>query len=281
MPSKEGSPASAAVRVSRTRCPRAPAGGLSDAASTSVNTPRNGSRFGCPATRCISRAIDSNSMFIFVLLSCKKETAWSGIHSAVSNHLRFNTEVVEPPQSKRSVRARVQPDVNQLVIIQRDLRLRSIPIGHLHIVRRTGQPIPIALDANRRAIDRPERQRMFEIAGALDFDRAETSDDHVLQNLLGQGAERIIRIGRIEIVSEDAYAQICIRQLFSATRPWLNSPPHPGNLIFDRVDRLSRHRRFSKTSQVGWRRLWVRIGPRTIGVQDGRQGHGSPPPSAP
>src|SRR5437016_14195881 len=31
-----------------------------------------------------------------------------------------------------------------------------------------------------------------------------------------------------------------------------------------------------ETSQVGWRRLWVRIGPRTIGVQDGRQGHGSP-----
>src|SRR5213593_865117 len=117
---------------------------------------------------------------------------------------------------------------------------------------------------------------MFEITSAPNLDRAEASDDNVFQNLLGQGAERIIRIGRIEIVSEDAYAQICIRQLFSASRPRLNSPPHPGNLIFDRVDRLSRHRRFSKTSQVGWRRLWVRIGPRTIGVQDGRQGHGSP-----
>src|SRR5438132_608423 len=117
---------------------------------------------------------------------------------------------------------------------------------------------------------------MFEITSAPNLDRAEASDYHVFQYLLCQGAERIIRIGRIEIVSEDAYAQICIRQLFSATRPRLNSPPHPGNLIFDRVDRLSRHRRFSKTSQVGWRRLWVRIGPRTIGVQDGRQGHGSP-----
>src|SRR5437762_9896942 len=80
----------------------------------------------------------------------------------------------------------------------------------------------------------------------------------------------------IEIVSEDAYAQICIRQLFSASRPRLNSPAHSRDLVLDCVDRLPGHRRFSKTSQVGWRRLWVRIGPRTIGVQDGRQGHGSP-----
>src|SRR5437899_2245369 len=92
---------------------------------------------------------------------------------------------------------------------------------------------------------------MFEIAGALDFDRAETSDDHVLQNLLGQGAERIIRIGRIEIVSEDAYAQICIRQLFSASRPRLNSPAHSRDLVLDCVDRLPRHRRFSK-NVAGW-----------------------------
>src|SRR5438309_1183630 len=83
-------------------------------------------------------------------------------------------------------------------------------------------------------------------------------------------------IGRIAIVSEDAYAQICIRQLFSASRPRLNSPAHSRDLVLDCVDRLPGHRRFSKTSQVGWRRLWVRIGPRTIGVQDGRQGHGSP-----
>src|SRR5437879_4927852 len=117
---------------------------------------------------------------------------------------------------------------------------------------------------------------MFEITSAPNLDRAEASDDHVFQYLLCQGAERVIRIGRIEIVSEDAYAQICIRQLFSASRPRLNSPAHSRDLVLDCVDRLPRHRRFSKTSQVGCRRLWVRIGPRTIGVQDGRQGHGSP-----
>src|SRR5438876_825569 len=95
---------------------------------------------------------------------------------------------------------------------------------------------------------------MFEIASALNLDRAEASDDHVFQNLFGQGAEGIIRIGRIEIVSEDVDAQICIRQLFSASRPWLNSPAHSRDLVLDCVDRLPGHRR----------------------VQDGRQGHGSP-----
>jgi len=66
--------------------------------------------------------------------------------------------------------------------------------------------------------------------------------------------------------------KICIRQLFSATRPRLNSPPHPGNLIFDRVDRLSRQTGVQQ-NVAGWlQKLWVthRAADR-IGVQDGRQ----------
>src|SRR5579862_4183485 len=61
MPSSDGSAASAAALVNTTRCPRDPDGGRSDLISTIVNTPRNGSRFGCPSTSGISIAILSNS----------------------------------------------------------------------------------------------------------------------------------------------------------------------------------------------------------------------------
>src|SRR5580700_4991592 len=60
MPNKEGSAASAASRVNITRCPLAPAGARSLAASTSVNTPSKSTRFGCPLTGGILTAIASN-----------------------------------------------------------------------------------------------------------------------------------------------------------------------------------------------------------------------------
>src|SRR5271157_5783777 len=62
MPTSEGSAFSAASRVNITRCPRAPAGALSLAAFTTVNTPSNGTRLGCPSTWGIFTAIASNRM---------------------------------------------------------------------------------------------------------------------------------------------------------------------------------------------------------------------------
>ena len=45
-----GGTTSAASRVNKTRCPRAPAGARSLAASTNVNIPSKSTRFGCPFT---------------------------------------------------------------------------------------------------------------------------------------------------------------------------------------------------------------------------------------
>src|SRR5437868_501355 len=75
MPSNDGSAASAAARVSSTRCPRAPAGGLSDGASIKVRTPWKGSRLGCPATLGISIAMHSSSVFMRDLILNKEENS--------------------------------------------------------------------------------------------------------------------------------------------------------------------------------------------------------------
>ncbi len=61
IPSRLGSAVSAAARVSTTRCPREPLGALSLATSTSVSTPSNGSRFGCPCTSGNATAIARSS----------------------------------------------------------------------------------------------------------------------------------------------------------------------------------------------------------------------------
>src|SRR6185437_7795838 len=50
MPISDGSAARAAARIRITRWPRAPDGGRLLGSSTSVSTPSNGTRFGCPAT---------------------------------------------------------------------------------------------------------------------------------------------------------------------------------------------------------------------------------------
>src|SRR4051794_18543303 len=62
MPNKDGKADSAAPRVNITRCPFAPEGALSEGASTTVNTPRNSARFGCPSTSGISTAMLSSSI---------------------------------------------------------------------------------------------------------------------------------------------------------------------------------------------------------------------------
>jgi hypothetical protein len=43
---------------------------------------------------------------------------------------------------------------------------------------------------------------MSGIAGEIEFDCAETADQHVFQNLLNEGAERVFRIGLLEVEGE-------------------------------------------------------------------------------
>src|SRR6187402_1185824 len=75
MPSREGRAASAAARVNTTLCPRAPVGDLSLAISTSVNTPSNALRFGCPCTTGNSTAIACNRMLhLFRKTRCLQPT---------------------------------------------------------------------------------------------------------------------------------------------------------------------------------------------------------------
>src|SRR3954468_11849930 len=84
MPSSDGSAASAAARVRSTRWPRAPAGGRALGASTNVSTPRNGSRFGCLATRGIAIAMDSICIWLLgseleYATSMKAALSWGSV----------------------------------------------------------------------------------------------------------------------------------------------------------------------------------------------------------
>lgn len=86
---------------------------------------------------------------------------------------------------------------------------------------------------------------MIRISHCFNLQRAITADDQVFQHLLGHRTEGIIRIGRIEAARENRNPRERIRQLLRPSFR-LDSPPHTGDAVFDRIDRAPRNRRLRK-----------------------------------
>src|SRR5208282_840695 len=211
-----------------------------------------------------------------------------------------------PSQSERRVRPRIQPDITQLVIVQYDLPLRPIQPRHLRISRRIGTPIPIRHDADRRPVHRPHHQRPVwgghscppsranrgprqawvwldgvEKLGItqrppfypINFNRPKSSNNHIFQYLLYQGAKRIVWIRRLEIFGQRLDPPCAIRNLLQhPPTPRLDAPAHPHNPILNDVDRPPSDRSLCKPPQISRSRLRHQI---VWGVVWG--GHSCPP----
>src|SRR5581483_10861904 len=133
----------------------------------------------------------------------------------------------QPAKPERGVGARVQADVDELVVVERDLRVRTHAAGGLHVARRVGAAVPVGADPDGGAVHRPQDERARGIAGALDFDGAEAADQHVFQHLLGEGAEGVVGVGRLEIRRQDADAPGGVGQgRWAAPGARLHAPAH-------------------------------------------------------
>src|SRR5438132_7587791 len=63
------------------------------------------------------------------------------------------------PESEGRVRARVQPDVHQLVVIEHDVRIFADASGNLRVAGRSGIAVPVSAHSDAGAIDRPQIDR--------------------------------------------------------------------------------------------------------------------------
>ena len=183
----------------------------------------------------------------------------------------------QPSQPKRRMRPRIQPDVNQLIIIQLDLALRSRLIRHLQIALPCGDPS----QSRFIRIDDPSTGHnssgLFRIARSLHLDRPIPAHDDVFQHLLGKRPERIVRIRRMEVLRQNLRPLRAIGNRFQRNSlPRLNPPAHPRNAILNVVDRPPRNRNLRKPPQVVSRRLRHDVARRPIRVENGRQRQGPP-----
>ena len=139
-----------------------------------------------------------------------------------------------------------------------------------------GRAVPLRAHKNGGAIHRPKRQRASGVAGELHLDGAEAADDNIFQHLLSERADRIVGVGRIEIVGQQADALSAFGNFAQgAAILGLYAPLHAGHAIFDGVDGFAGHRRLAEAAQVRRRGLGKDGGPRADAGKNGRHSEGA------
>ena len=150
--------------------------------------------------------------------------------------------------------ARVQTNVGQLFVGERDVLIGQECGGGLDVVRRRGIAVPVGANANAGAVNRPHYKGMRGIAAEIEFDGAEAADQHVFQYLLDKRAEGVLGVGLLEVKNEGGDALGGVGQVVERTAvARLNAPLHSSDTVFDGVDGLARDRHFGEAAQVGGR----------------------------
>ncbi len=97
-------------------------------------------------------------------------------------------------QSEGCKRARIEPDINQLIVIQNNRAVRPRFPSDLNVPRRVRRSVPIRPHADGRAIHGPQGQGMPRVAGRFNLYRSKTSNDNVFEHLFSERAKRIVGI---------------------------------------------------------------------------------------
>ena len=177
----------------------------------------------------------------------------------------------EASEAEGRVRARVEANVHQLVVIERDVRVFADAPGDLRVPRRGGIAVPVSAHTDAGTIDRPQIDRTLRVAGELHLDRAEAADDDVLQHLLAERTEAVIVIGHVKIVSKNLRAQFAAGNLLQlAAVLGLDAPLHARDAVLDSVDGLAGDRGFSELAQVGGRRFRHCVRARAVSERSGQ-----------
>src|SRR4051812_5981901 len=154
---------------------------------------------------------------------------------------------LEAAEAERSVGARIQPDVHQLIVIERNIRVLADSACNLRIAWRRGIAVPIGAHADGGTIDRPQIHRTLRIAGELNLHCSESTDNNVLQHLFAERTKAVIVIGIVEIVSQYLHSRFATGKLTEfAGILRLDAPLHSGNTVLDAVDGLARDGRLCK-----------------------------------
>ena len=111
--------------------------------------------------------------------------------------------------------ARIQANVHQLVVEQRDEVLGGEATARLRVARLGGVSIPGDVDLDGRAIDRPEMEGAQIVAGGLHLDRAKAADEKVFEDLLEDGAEAVADVGLLQAAAQDLHALRGVRHILT------------------------------------------------------------------
>src|SRR3954449_528763 len=119
----------------------------------------------------------------------------------------------QPAQAERSVRARVQADVAEFLVGQFDVSFWTVTPGSLRVADGLSVAVPLRTHLDGRPIHRVQQQGTSSISAQLQLDGAEAADDDIFKDLLGERAERIVGVRRVEIVGEYGNALGAVRQV--------------------------------------------------------------------
>jgi hypothetical protein len=110
----------------------------------------------------------------------------------------------ERAQAEGREAARVHADVHQLVVAQFDRARFQLARQRLRVAGRVRLPVPAGVDADGRAVDRPQHGGALRVAGRLHLDGAEAAGERVFDGLLDEGAKAVDGIRLFERAAQGA-----------------------------------------------------------------------------
>ncbi len=153
------------------------------------------------------------------------------------------------------MRARIQPQVQQLAIQQRQPSLRSQLARHLGVPRRLGVAVPFRVHLDRRSIHRVQPHRDLRIAG-LHLDRPKAGHQRVFDHRFYQRPKAVRPIRQSQRGRQTRRPLPSFSALVrTRPRPCLDPPFHARDPVLDAVDRPPRRRCLRQPPQVRRRRL--------------------------
>ena len=155
-------------------------------------------------------------------------------------------------EAEGGVAARVETDVHQLVIQQRDQGIGAYLAGLLGVARLAGVALPGGVNLDGCPVYRIEAKRALVIAGGLHLDGAEAADQGVLDHLFEQGAKTVRGVRFFQRAAQGVETAVGIGDFGCVVAAAdADLPVHAGDLVLDEVDGAARDRGLGEAAEVG------------------------------